>query len=92
MRKGEEDRYPPRPFAFPRAARPLLVVPRERGADGGRNAPRYGTWWSPCDEIINPDDSVLLSGAANMQTACVAHTAMTGDLAIYRSVRDFVHR
>src|SRR5687767_11924959 len=25
-------------------------------------APRYGTWWSGCDEIINPDDSVLLSG------------------------------
>src|SRR3954451_16243609 len=23
----------------------------------------YGTWWSPCDEIINPDSSVALTGA-----------------------------
>lgn len=53
---------------------------------------RYGTWWSPCDEIINPDDSVLLSGAINTQTACVSHTAMPNDLAIYRSVRDFVSK
>ncbi|MGH2362040.1 MAG: esterase/lipase family protein, partial [bacterium] len=24
-------------------------------------APRYGTWWSPCDELINPDTSTILS-------------------------------
>jgi triacylglycerol lipase len=54
--------------------------------------PRYGTWWSPCDEIINPDDSVLLSGATNTQTACVSHTALHEDAGIYRSVRDFVSR
>lgn len=55
-------------------------------------APRYGTWWSGCDEIINPDDSVLLAGATNTQTACISHTALTGDLGVYRSVRDFVSR
>jgi triacylglycerol lipase len=55
-------------------------------------APRYGTWWSGCDEIINPDDSVLLSGATNTQTTCISHMALTDDLAVYRSVRDFVSR
>lgn len=52
--------------------------------------PRYGTWWSGCDEIINPDDSVLLSGATNTQTACIGHMAFFSDLAVYNSVRDFV--
>jgi triacylglycerol lipase len=52
--------------------------------------PRYGTWWSACDEIINPDDSVLLSGATNTRTTCIAHMAFFDDLAVYRSVRDYV--
>lgn len=55
-------------------------------------APRYATWWSGCDEIINPDDSVLLAGATNTQTACISHNALHGDLGVYRSVRDFVSR
>ena len=54
--------------------------------------PRYGTWWSGCDEIINPDDSVLLSGATNTQTTCISHMALMDDLAVYRSVRDYVSR
>ena len=28
-------------------------------------AVNYGTWWSPCDEIINPDSSVPAHGATN---------------------------
>jgi triacylglycerol lipase len=55
-------------------------------------APRYGTWWSSCDEIINPDDSVLLSGATNTHSGCIGHMAFFDDLAVYRSVRDFVSR
>lgn len=54
--------------------------------------PRYGTWWSGCDEIINPDDSVLLSGATNTQTACIGHMAFLDDLAVYGSVRNFVNQ
>lgn len=34
--------------------------------------PNYGTWWSPCDEVINPDSSVPLAGARNTQTACLS--------------------
>lgn len=50
----------------------------------------YGTWWSPCDEIINPDESVILSGATNTKTACMSHTALTTDETVYKQVREFV--
>jgi triacylglycerol esterase/lipase EstA (alpha/beta hydrolase family) len=50
----------------------------------------YGTWWSPCDEIINPDESVILSGATNHKTACMSHTALTTDEGVYKEVREFV--
>ncbi|MEU4650645.1 esterase/lipase family protein [Nocardia fluminea] len=50
----------------------------------------YGTWWSPCDEIINPDQSTVLTGAANNQTACLGHIALLSSLAVFEGVRDFV--
>jgi triacylglycerol lipase len=50
----------------------------------------YGTWWSPCDEIINPDSSVLLSGATNTETACISHVGLTTDETVYKQVREFV--
>jgi triacylglycerol lipase len=50
----------------------------------------YGTWWSPCDEIINPDESVVLTGATNHKTACISHTALTTDETVYKEVREFV--
>lgn len=53
-------------------------------------AVNYGTWWSPCDEVINPDSSVPLSGATNTQTACMSHSALYSDLTVYGQVRNFV--
>jgi len=50
----------------------------------------YGTWWSPCDEIINPDESVVLTGATNHKTACISHAALTTDETVYKEVREFV--
>lgn len=50
----------------------------------------YGTWWSPCDEIINPDESVILSGATNTKTACMSHTALTTNTTVYEQVREFI--
>jgi triacylglycerol esterase/lipase EstA (alpha/beta hydrolase family) len=50
----------------------------------------YGTWWSPCDEIINPDESVILTGASNHKTACMSHTALTTDETVYKEVREFI--
>lgn len=55
-------------------------------------AVRYATWWSTCDEIINPDDSVLLSGATNTRTACISHMGLLSDAAVYVQVRDWIAR
>ncbi|MGH3323146.1 MAG: esterase/lipase family protein [Streptomyces sp.] len=51
---------------------------------------RYATWWSPCDEVINPDSSVALSGATNTKTACLSHSALRTDSAVYNQVKSFV--
>jgi triacylglycerol lipase len=53
-------------------------------------AVHYGTWWSPCDEVINPDSSVALSGATNTQTACMTHSSLHENAGVYAQVREFV--
>lgn len=50
----------------------------------------YGTWWSPCDEIISPNESVVLEGATNTETACISHLDLLTDKTVYTQVRDFV--
>jgi triacylglycerol lipase len=53
-------------------------------------APRYATWSSPCDEVINPHGSVALSGATNTTTACDTHSGLLSDATVYAQVRDWV--
>ncbi|MEU0083536.1 triacylglycerol lipase [Streptomyces sp. NPDC006274] len=55
-------------------------------------APRYATWWSPCDTVINPDSSVSLSGAVNTKTSCVSHTGLLTDATVYAQTRDMINR
>lgn len=58
-------------------------------------SPRYRTWWSPCDEVINPHDSALLADpdpAVNTQTACLQHSQLHEDATVYAQVRDFVNQ
>lgn len=55
-------------------------------------APRYGTWWSACDAVIEPDNSTPLIGATNIQTACLSHSALYSDATTYAQVRGFVHQ
>jgi triacylglycerol lipase len=50
----------------------------------------YGTWWSPCDEFIDPDESVILSGATNTKTACMSHLSLVSDETVYKQVREFI--
>jgi triacylglycerol esterase/lipase EstA (alpha/beta hydrolase family) len=50
----------------------------------------YGAWWSPCDEIINPDSSVPLRGATNTETACISHGDLHENETVYKQVREFV--
>ena len=53
-------------------------------------AARYATWWSACDEVVEPPSSAALDGAENHQTPCIAHLTLLRDTAVYRQVRDFV--
>lgn len=51
--------------------------------------PRYGAWWSPCDEVINPQSSALLAGAS-VETACLQHSDLHEDPTVYAQVKAFV--
>ena len=51
---------------------------------------RYATWRSPCDEVINPRESPSLVGATNTTTACLTHSQLKEDAAVYAQVRDWV--
>ncbi|MEU9145034.1 triacylglycerol lipase [Streptomyces sp. NPDC048349] len=51
---------------------------------------RYATWRSPCDNVINPADSVALTGALNTTTACLGHSALRTDRAVYEEVKAHV--
>jgi triacylglycerol lipase len=53
-------------------------------------APLYATWWSPCDQVINPQSSTLLDGAVNTQTTCLQHSQLYEDATVYAQVRDWV--
>ncbi|XUM05326.1 esterase/lipase family protein [Streptomyces venezuelae ATCC 10712] len=53
-------------------------------------AVRYATWWSSCDEVINPDDSVPLAGAVDNGAGCLDHNALLGDDAVSAGVRAFL--
>jgi triacylglycerol lipase len=52
--------------------------------------PRYATWWSNCDLATMPQQSVILSGATNTQTACLQHNQLYTDASVYQQVRDWV--
>ncbi|MFY0641675.1 MAG: triacylglycerol lipase [Bermanella sp.] len=53
---------------------------------------RYATFRSPCDNVINPDSSVIVKGASNFETHCVSHNGLLDDNTVYNDVRDFVNR
>lgn len=50
----------------------------------------YGTWWSTCDETIDPDDSTVVAGARNTQTGCITHLGFLTDDGVSQEVRAFV--
>ncbi len=50
----------------------------------------YATWWSSCDEFINPHESVLLTGATNNEAGCVTHVGLTTNERVFAGVREFV--
>ena len=63
-----------------------------KATDETPNAARYATCWSSCDEVIEPNDSVVLkaSDAKNTKTGCLTHGGLKEDSKVYQQVRDFV--
>lgn len=53
-------------------------------------AVNYGTWWSSCDDTINPDSSVALSGATNTAAGCLGHSELHDDNTVASQVRAFI--
>ncbi|MFG2296966.1 esterase/lipase family protein [Streptomyces sp. NPDC048603] len=53
-------------------------------------AVRYATFWSDCDEVINPDGSVPLAGALNTGVGCLKHNDLLGDEPTSAGVRAFL--
>jgi triacylglycerol lipase len=51
---------------------------------------RYATWWTPCDQVTTPPESVVLEGATNTQTACIAHNDLYTDATVYGQVRSWI--
>jgi triacylglycerol lipase len=52
--------------------------------------PRYATWRSPCDEVIQPQSSTILSGATNTLTACMDHSQLHEDATVYSQVKSWI--
>jgi triacylglycerol lipase len=50
-------------------------------------SPRYATWVSPCDGVVNPRASVALTGAANHTTGCLNHSAVHTSQEVYGEVK-----
>ncbi|KNB50538.1 esterase/lipase family protein [Streptomyces caatingaensis] len=52
----------------------------------------YATWWSSCDEQVDPVSSPRLAGAVNTETGCLRHNDLLSDPVVARQVRDFLAR
>jgi len=50
----------------------------------------YGTFWSNSDDVINPDDSVLLSGATNTFAGAIEHSDFLSREDVFTMVRNFI--
>ncbi|WP_424213906.1 esterase/lipase family protein [Streptomyces sp. BI20] len=66
------------------------VVKNLAAGDETPGAVAYATFWSNCDEVINPDSSVPLTGATNTGVGCLKHNDLLGDPATLAGVRAFL--
>jgi triacylglycerol esterase/lipase EstA (alpha/beta hydrolase family) len=51
---------------------------------------RYQTYWSSCDELVNPDTSTILSGAGNTNVGCMEHAWLLVSDSVSQQVRSFL--
>ena len=56
----------------------------------GPPPPRYATWRSPCDEMIEPLESAAVWDAANFVTSCMSNADIIKHPGVYEQVKGFV--
>ncbi|WP_411141250.1 esterase/lipase family protein [Streptomyces sp. x-80] len=67
----------------------------QKGLAAGDETPgdvKYATFWSSCDEFIDPHDSVPLTGAVNTPAGCLKHNELLTDGGVSAGVRTFLGR
>lgn len=51
---------------------------------------RYATWYSPCDGVILPYTSTILSGASNNYVFCQTHIGFLADVTVLSRIANYV--
>ena len=81
-------------YLFSRGCRDMIpgsdLLNALNAGDPTPGATNYGTFWSNSDDIINPDDSVLLTGATNTFAGSIEHSDFLSRADTFELVRAFV--
>ncbi|HMG44971.1 MAG TPA: hypothetical protein VK611_26800 [Acidimicrobiales bacterium] len=81
-------------YPFSRGCRDMIpgsdLLDALNAGDPTPGATRYGTFWSNSDDIINPDDSVLLTGATNTFAGSIEHSDFLSRADVFGMVQAFV--
>ena len=81
-------------YLFSRGCRDMIpnsdLLTALNSGDPTPGSTNYGTFWSNSDDIINPDDSVLLTGATNTFAGSIEHSDFLSRADVFTMVRNFV--
>jgi len=69
---------------------PSSSILAELGDRAPVGATRYAAWWSPCDDLVVPRTNAELTGAHNVQTACLTHSDLRTDATVLGEVIRFL--
>jgi triacylglycerol lipase len=81
-------------YPFSRGCRDMIpnsdLLNALNAGDETPGSTNYGTFWSNSDDVINPDNSVLLSGATNTFAGSIEHSDFLSRADVFDMVRNFV--
>jgi triacylglycerol lipase len=81
-------------YLFSRGCRDMIpgsdLLNALNAGDETPGSTNYGTFWSNSDDVINPDNSVLLSGATNTFAGSIEHSDFLSRADVFTMVAAFV--
>ena len=81
-------------YLFSRGCRDMIpgsdLLNALNSGDETAGTSNYGTFWSNSDDVINPDNSVLLSGATNTFAGSIEHSDFLSRSDVFTMVQTFV--